>query len=349
MPNVWAHILFGHTIMERLEEQNWLSDDEMTKWFNLGCQGPDFLFYHRFLPWHKSSVMNQLGTEMHNRECGPVLLDLLDSVSGRQTDDEDRYAAAYAIGFVLHHVLDRNMHPYVFSRSGFRKWDHQRFETAMDTIIASRLYGIDTWRTPVWKNIAPARPLPNVLLEAFENIAAVRYPELASEIKREYWQEALRDIASAQRLFFDPTGIRRLLTFGKIEPLSYRRNLPDYDWMNEQELPWLDPTDGKTLYTVSAWTLWEQAIEDGIAVAAAAMRMIRETQSPSNARTATAELVLNRSFELREEVEQLLGDRSYETGLPCSSGAVIRYADPIWPDGGIKRTEADDTANENTG
>mgnify|MGYP001160561011 CR=1 FL=1 len=343
MPNVWAHFLFGHTIMERLGEQEWLSDEETRKWFNLGCQGPDFLFYHRFLPWHKNTIMNQLGSDMHNYECGPVLMDLLDAVSGRLSTKEGRYSAAYGLGFVLHHVLDRNMHPYVFSRSGFRKWDHQRFETAMDTIIASRLFGIETWRTPVWKEISPSKPLPNTLLEAFENIAAVRFPQLASAIKSEYWHEAMRDMISAQRLFYDPTGIRRLLTFGKIEPLSYRKNLPDYDWMNEQELPWLDPVDGKTLHTVSAWTLWEQAIEDALAVTSAALTMIRETNIANEARTVTAELELNRSFEVRSAVEELLGSRSYETGLSCASGEMIRYADPIWPDGGVKVAEVSES------
>ncbi|MBD2848033.1 hypothetical protein IDH44_22790, partial [Paenibacillus sp. IB182496] len=32
-----------------------------------------------------------------------------------------------------------------------------------------------------------------------------------------------------------------------------------------------------------------------------------------------------------------IGDRSYESGLPCSENRPIRYADPIWPDGGLRR------------
>ena len=119
--------------------------------------------------------------------------------------------------------------------------------------------------------------------------------------------------------------------------------MPDYDWMNEQELPWLDPVDGKTLHTVSAWTLWEQAIEDALAVTSAALTMIRETNIANEARTVTAELELNRSFEVRSAVEELLGSRSYETGLSCASGEMIRYADPIWPDGGVKVAEVSES------
>ncbi|MWC28959.1 zinc dependent phospholipase C family protein [Paenibacillus sp. MMS18-CY102] len=349
MPNVWAHFLFGHTILERLGEQDLLRDEMTCKWFNMGCQGPDFLFYHRFLPWHKSTIMNELGTAMHQRECGPVLMDLLDAVSGRNSQAEEQHATAYALGFVLHHVLDRNLHPYVFSRSGFRKWDHQRFEVAMDTIVAHKLRGIETWKTPVWKEIAVKGPLPDTLLEAFESIVAVRYPELASDIRREDWNEAIRDMISAHRVFYDPTGIRRLLTFGKIEPFAFRRDIPKYDWMNENEHPWLDPSDGVTLHTTSAWTLWDQAIEDGCAVTSAALEMIRGTSISNSARAATAELELNRSFELREAVSQLLGSRSYETGLACDSGASIQFADPIWPDGGIRLADTADASGEAAG
>ena len=33
--------------------------------------------------------------------------------------------------------------------------------------------------------------------------------------------------------------------------------------------------------------------------------------------------------ELREAAAALIGNRSYETGLPCDSGAEILYSDPI--------------------
>jgi hypothetical protein len=35
---------------------------------------------------------------------------------------------------------------------------------------------------------------------------------------------------------------------------------------------------------------------------------------------------------LREKAIDLIGNRSYETGLPCDSGAAIRFADTVWSD-----------------
>ena len=139
MPNIWTHLLFGREVLERIGEGEMIGDAGKRRLFQMGCQGPDFLFYHNFLPWKRGDAMNRLGGEMHSRHCGPVLMELLDTVSGlsaRRSDPDD--AVVYALGFVLHHTLDRNVHPYVFSRSGFRKWDHQRFEVMMDTIVVRR-------------------------------------------------------------------------------------------------------------------------------------------------------------------------------------------------------------------
>jgi hypothetical protein len=154
MPNVWAHFIFGQQVLERLGEMIFCQDEHCKNMFNLGCQGPDFLFYHRFLPWQRSKALNQMGTEMHNRHCGPVIMTLLDAVQGRDAGSrKPDDAVVYALGFVLHHILDRHVHPYVFSKSGFRKWDHQRFEIMIDTLIAAELWKVDTTKTPAWKHM----------------------------------------------------------------------------------------------------------------------------------------------------------------------------------------------------
>lgn len=331
MPNVWTHLIFGQKVLEALGEQQLIALPEQRRMFNMGCQGPDFLFYHHFLPWQKDKIMNKLGSEMHNRSCGPVIMDLLDSVSGGDPARSDADASlVYVLGFVLHHILDRNMHPYVFSRSGFRKWDHQRFEVMMDTLIVRKLLGKETWNTEVWREIHIDGEFPGELVDAFEQATAVYYPELGPKVKREYWQEAIRDMIRAQRLFHDPSGIRRLLTFGQIEPLVYKRKVPPLDILNESRSPWLDPVEGRQSFTESVWDLWDQAMDDGEAVIAAVLAWFRE-QRRQDEQEALDGYPPARTAALREAAAALIGSRSYETGLPCDSGAAIRHADPIWP------------------
>ncbi|RAP77377.1 zinc dependent phospholipase C family protein [Paenibacillus montanisoli] len=331
MPNVWTHLLFGQKCLQALGEQHLIESPHRKTMFNMGCQGPDFLFYHRFLPWQKSRTLTRLGSEMHRLHCGPVLLDLLDSLDNltARTDKSAREdALVYTLGFVLHHVLDRVMHPYVFSRSGNRKWDHQRFEILMDTLIVQKLLGIETWKTEVWREINNKGELPASVVDAFEQIAAVHYPKLAPIIRREHWTAAMRDMIAAQRLFYDPTGLRRIVTFGKIEPLVYKRELPGLDVLNESRKPWLDPVDGQTLHHESVWDLWDKAMSEAIDIISAILVWLREKEPLEPILDVGSEIPSK--HQLREAVARLIGNRSYETGLPCESGASIQFEDPIW-------------------
>jgi len=49
-----------------------------------------------------------------------------------------------------------------------------------------------------------------------------------------------------------------------------------------------------------------------------------------------------RIAEWRARTAEMIGNRSYETGLPCGT-AEIRFADPIWPDG--RGARPDDSLN----
>ncbi|QHW33373.1 zinc dependent phospholipase C family protein [Paenibacillus rhizovicinus] len=328
MPNVWTHFLFGQRCLRMLGEETLIAHPARKRLFNMGCQGPDFLFYHHFLPWQKDKTMNKLGSAMHERHCGPALLDMLDAVDHLPDSDPSKDdSLAYALGFLLHHLLDRVMHPYVFSRSGFRKWDHQRFEVMMDTLIVRKLLGIDTWKTEVWREIDMRGALPDAIVDAFEQISAVHYSDFAPLIRREQWRGAMGDMIRAQRLFHDPSGIKRVLTFGQIDPFVYKRHLPKLDILNESRRPWLDPTDGQTRHDDDIWMLWDRAMDESKPVLKAVLLWLRCNESEQN---DLQEPITPSKHQLREAASQLIGNRSYETGCGCDSGLSIRFEDPIW-------------------
>ncbi|UJF35884.1 zinc dependent phospholipase C family protein [Paenibacillus hexagrammi] len=309
MPNIWTHLIFGQELMKQLGHSSPMNDKQLRHIFSLGCQGPDFLFYHNFLPWKKEKTMNRLGSEMHQSSCGPFIIDLLRQVQGRGIYNP---AVLYVLGFITHHVLDRNMHPYVFYKSGFKKWHHQRFEIIMDTIVAKRMLGIETWKTPVWKEIDVGKAFPLGVVSALSAAAVQHYPELAGKLTEQDWNDAYRDMIRAQKLFHDPTGFKRVATFGQISPLVYGKNPRPLDYMNDEHAVWNCPTSLQDTYTLSAWDLWEQAMEDGLTVLPAAFQVL-------NSHSEEAWLALT----------AVLGNRSYETGKSCDSGLKIVHVNPI--------------------
>lgn len=318
MPNIWTHFLFGRELADKTRLQETSATPELQRTYQFGCQGPDFLFYHRFLPW-QSGGMPGIGSAMHSAKCGPFLLDLLDHVKGKPLRSTE---TIYVLGFLTHHILDRNAHPYVFYLSGFKKWDHQRFEIILDTLIARKIAGIETWKTPVWKELYAGERLPGNMASVFDRLARLHYPEVAERFGASDWDDAYRDMIRAQKLFHDPTGLKRTITFGKIEPFVFKKQVPPLDFLNESRAEWRHPSILEERHTESFWDLWNQAIEDGVRVMDAALRYISEEY---NARSPRVDAV----DDIRQALEESLGDISYETGKPCSEGHTILHAAPM--------------------
>ena len=330
MPNIWAHIQFGREVLEAhpadVKPCMRASDGEWKRAFQLGCQGPDFLFYHRFLPWQPKSAASRLGSRMHSERCGPFLLSLLDAVGGRPFSDP---ALGFALGFLLHHILDRNLHPFVFSRSGFRKWHHQRFETAMDAVVMHRRAGIRTGQVPVAPEIDTGGRMPGGFTAAFHRIVGEHYPVLAAQVSPEQLDEAVRDMIRAQRLFFDPHGWKGKLLFGRIAPFSPPRRLPAWDVLNDAHASWVDPTDRTITHTSSSDELWEAALADARLTTGTALAWLKAAHAkPAGPAAPPGER--EDAASLRAAFAEALGDVSYETGRACGT-AQITYADSVVP------------------
>jgi hypothetical protein len=315
MPNVWAHIQFGREVLEAVDERSRLDHSPWRTAFQLGCQGPDFLFYDHFLPWQSATSLNKLGSLMHNIHCGPFLLSLFEEIRAYPLEHP---AVAYALGFLLHHVLDRHLHPFVFSLSGFKKWHHQRFETAMDSVVLSVRAGIHTGTTPVGPEVDTQGRLPGDIAEGFLRAVSIHYPILAEKITAMQLDGAVAQFVAAQRIFFDPSGWKGKLLFGQIAPFSPPSRVPEWDVLNTSRQPWIDPTDRTVVHRESAFELWDQALFDGVGITRTALSWLQAGESQDAAHR-------------KEAFAGLLGNVSYETGLPCGE-ATITFADSIVPE-----------------
>ncbi|WP_373232661.1 zinc dependent phospholipase C family protein [Cohnella sp.] len=314
MPNIWAHIQFGTEVLTAISAENYLNDPNWKTSFQLGCQGPDFLFYDHFWPWQASTPLNKLGSQMHNIRCGPFLLSLFEKARSRPLED---HVVAYTVGFLLHHLLDRHLHPYIFSLSGFKKWHHQRFETAMDSAVLYERAGVNTGTTPVCPQVNTRGKIPGEFALDFLSVVAEHYPVLAEQITPNQLDEAVAQFAKAQRVFFDPTGWKGKLAFGQLEPFSPPRQVPEWDVLNKANRPWVDPCDRTLVHTESAMELWDNALVDAVATTQAGIAWLYAGSDPE-------------AITLRDRFKELLKDISYETGRPCGS-AWITYADSIVP------------------
>ncbi|WP_199620459.1 zinc dependent phospholipase C family protein [Paenibacillus alkalitolerans] len=303
MPNVWTHFIWGEEVFERLGITNKvLKNPAAANLFRFGCQGPDLLFYHRFYPWMKgkAAAANRLGSLLHKSRCGAFLRSLLGQCEGLELDDPK---TVYVLGFIGHHVLDRNAHPFVFARQGSRSRDHQRLEVALDTLVTERYMRLDTRRTPVAPYLDSGPNLPAGVSEALTAAAKETYPESAVDVHPGLWNESYRDMLAAMRLFHDPFGVKRALTGGAIEPFVPGRRKDPADAANERRSAWAHPSDGSNTSQDTFWDVWNRSIADGEQVIGAAAGWVEAPAANKQ--------------EAWQQFTEALSDLSYETGLAC--------------------------------
>ncbi|MFP4977572.1 zinc dependent phospholipase C family protein [Paenibacillus sp. CN-4] len=321
MPNLWMHIEYGRETAETFGGAMPFAEALRTHapLFRLGCQGPDFLLYRRFWPWLGDDGSVALGNLMHTEQCGPVMMTFWERTL-ELPPEERTPAQVYFFGFLTHHLLDRNFHPYVNWRAGYKGRDHQRFEIMLDTVFMKRKKGFETWRHPAWRQIYAGERLPEIIVRILES-AKRWYPESAS-LSASCWQKSYRDMVSAQRLLYDPSGWKNRLTFGLAARLLSRPLNPmeeRLDFLNEAHEEWCHSADPAEKSTASVWDLWEQAMEDARLVLPALADWLKAGAGQTAA--------------LRERFRRVLGNRSYDTGKNCELALENKYSRPIWSAG----------------
>ena len=153
MPNYYAHLTFGAQVLARLDPALRLRLEEERPAFDLGCLGPDPLFfYHPVLP----NRVRREGMALHAQSALPVFERLRRGVA-----EERPMAWGYAAGFLCHLALDSACHGYVDSRAADGPISHMAIEGEYDRMLMER-DGLDASE----KAHLPASPADRAVWEA---------------------------------------------------------------------------------------------------------------------------------------------------------------------------------------
>lgn len=306
MPNIWTHIIFAEETTMNLD---WIpkSDDEKA-YLRLGAQGPDPFFYYRFWPWIKDKPAVEVGDKIHHELCGPFLLDMIQSVQR----DSNPLLKAYVIGFVTHHLLDRNAHPYINYRSGNVGRKHQELEFTIDTIWMEEKRGIITWKTPVYKEIDVGPTLNESVEKMMETNISKHFPELSEKMPQGFVDDSYKDMIKAQKVLSKFAGRKSRWLPHDVAALVFKPIDSNIDFLNRNKVEWIHPTNVEEKFLASFDDLYEQ----GMAEAAELLpEIIRYWNTGAE--------------EALENVNKTLGNISYSTGKDCSLGLENKFFEPI--------------------
>lgn len=303
MPNIWTHMLFCEDLIDTIGNPNSFSKHEAL--MKLGAQGPDPFFYHHFWPWLKESHVNKIGSLLHTQECGPVIMEMI-----QKAKNKDKPVQAYVFGFVTHHILDRNAHPYINYRAGYEGSNHQKLEVCIDTTLMEKYHNLKTWKVPVYKEINVGRTMNKDAAQLLHHTIKTFFPALPFDNPC-YIQKAYQDMKFALKLLADPYGWKNIFLKSFISSYSHQPIKDEVDYLNLNHTTWYHPATN-TPSTDSFLDLYEQAKLEGIEIMSEVIRFWAGNEVTPN-----------------EQLQKLVGNISYDTGLPLKMKLTNQYCDPI--------------------
>ena len=302
MPDLIAHHLFGHEVLNLMPASVRSDAVHNVADFDLGCNGPDPFFYYHTLPWqsgkHTSEVYSY-GSLMHNRNISYLMERALEYVKKYPV------SRSYLYGFFCHYFLDRNTHPFVYYRAGFhddhnKKHYHKRYEVGLDQYLLPIKQNTD------FKHFHPTHILrigymnlpvsTAVIRNLLKEVYNVRMPE-------DFWRQSIEDFRNTILLLYAKTPMKRKIVQGVetvlgLSPLASSAMYPcppeDYDFLNEAHAPWKKPCKPETTRTESFLELYENGINE-------ARRFFE-----------TLEQWLNGNATIRQLLD-MIGNRSFDT------------------------------------
>ena len=268
MPAINTHYLFA--------KEHISSEEKYKDAFILASQGPDPFFFFGQLPWGRKGRenyldINRFGTGLHHEDITNIYVEMIKYA--RESEDKD-LLFSFIKGFFLHYVLDRNCHPYIFSKTGFSKEPkmkkfysscHSKTESAIDKILGEK---DGSWNEDVTYAL---KIKDNELMKISKMIYVAnsktdKYPSL----QEDSYFKSVYDYRKVMKFVNKPHHFKRFLTrlFGKESmpySLNYPRNLKktygDIDFLNEKHSAWPNPVTGEKT-TLSFLELEDRAYDD---------------------------------------------------------------------------------------
>jgi hypothetical protein len=242
----------------------------------VGAQGPDPFFFFGQYPFKKranAKEVDSFGTALHDMDIAPVYSELLKYAHASKDKD---LLFAYIEGLFLHYSLDRECHPYIFSKAGYASEppekkkhysaSHCRLESYID-ILLGKEYGTFTYRTDKLLDLKEEELAKISAMWAVVNSLTLKNPY----VDEETFRLALHDYRQVMHFVNTPHRFKRgliALLVGK-DSQPYCMNFPSHfteseaklDFFNEAHAPWPAPATGE-MRTDSFFDDWSKAEQD---------------------------------------------------------------------------------------
>ena len=320
MPNIITHVLLADEVLNRLNRDEFNRRKQL---FEIGSNGPDFLFYSNETPYgfFKSDTMRKLGSEAHRHKINDFYKKALEIIQNEKDETIKNDMIVYVCGHLCHWALDSIAHPYIVYRSGDYQnktsaWNHHRMESVIDALMLK----IKRNETIKDYNVAD---IVDMSLEQARAIVRIYYP-IGKDVfhvqarPHDYYQ-SLKDWLFLHKVFYDAKG-HKFNTLYSIEKLMHKDYMlsgylipndakDTYDTLNLMKKKWVHPCDDSTIHDESFLELYDQALVLAVKVIEIFLTCIKDKENI-------------------HELMYILHDKNYNLGMDRS--LPIKYFDVIY-------------------
>ncbi len=248
------------------------------KWFRLGAQGPDPLFFHHCFPGNGKGEMVPIGERLHAHRTGAFLTHGFRQLHPVSWGESWMQLAAYLCGFVCHFCTDRYLHPYVNGVADQWIWSADGLPVRTTHAEVERILDVVVWREAGHGSATRARmylmcPGPAPWADPIVNFWITSlYEVYGLHVTEKQLAEVARDFHRGNRLLYDPRGVMKKilqwldgLTGGAVHPAKVPHPLrenPQVDWMNGRHRTWFQPELPDTKRRESVRDLLDASVDE---------------------------------------------------------------------------------------
>ncbi len=319
MADIVTHATFALDVALVLKDESLLNSNRMI--YFLGSQGPDVFYFYNLLGFYQNTTYKKFGNYMHNNKASEFLSESVKYLKDNYNDS----LYSYLCGFICHHALDRNVHPYVYHVTGTGdikyRGNHLHLERAIDSwFIINRWNKKRPHRFKIYKEIINFKIDKALYQKFYDTIVKKVYNK---ENGGKVFINSISNFRRYIRLIYDRYGLKKKIArtidrcFNKkgkivLEKVFYYQNFDkNIDYFNFKHKKWSHPVIKNKISEASFIDLYNNALNQ-------AVREINQVNLFLEGKLSEADLRL------------VIKDLSYATGLLCSENNEMKYFNVIF-------------------
>lgn len=192
MADFWTHYYCGKNLIKN--NSNLVKNHKI---FYLGCQGPDIFFYKNYAV---HTTPKNLGELIHKEQTKDVFYKALVHLKEHYSET----LLSYIVGWISHYVLDKNIHPYIDSKTD---WSHKRLEANIDTYIIDKYLNKPIFRMDS-KNILKVTEAHDEIIKLYQFVGKEIFNY---SLSKEDYTKSINNFSRFHKVFNQKNKIKRWL------------------------------------------------------------------------------------------------------------------------------------------